>query len=120
MLPVYESKNAFLYYPIQYEGQECSNNIFYTGATPNQQSEPATFFMFKNSPAAGKPFFLVGSDYVFPRTSNTITNEQLKSLGGEVVGEDYLPLGNTEVAPIIAKIKKALPDGRCDHQHPQR
>jgi len=111
MLPVYESKNAFLYYPIQYEGQECSKNIFYTGATPNQQSEPATFFMYKNSPAAGKPFFLVGSDYVFPRTSNTITKEQLKSLGGEVVGEDYLPLGNTEVAPIIAKIKKALPDG---------
>jgi len=111
MLPVFESKDAFLFYPIQYEGQECSRNIFYTGATPNQQSEPATFFMFKESPAAGKPFFLVGSDYVFPRTSNTITKEQLKSLGGEVVGEDYLPLGNTEVAPIIAKIKTALPDG---------
>ena len=111
MLPVYESKNAFLYYPIQYEGQECSNNIFYTGATPNQQSEPATKFMYEKSPAAGKPFFLVGSDYVFPRTSNTITKEQLASLGGEVVGEDYLPLGNTEVAPIIAKIKKAFPDG---------
>ncbi|WP_320675440.1 urea ABC transporter substrate-binding protein [Prochlorococcus sp. MIT 1341] len=111
MLPVYESKDAFLYYPIQYEGQECSNNIFYTGATPNQQSEPATEFMFKRSPAAGKPFFLVGSDYVFPRTSNTITKEQVKSLGGKVVGEDYLPLGNTEVAPIIAKIKKALPNG---------
>ena len=111
MLPVYESKNAFLFYPIQYEGQECSKNIFYTGATPNQQSEPATYFMFKDSPAAGKPFFLVGSDYVFPRTSNTITKEQLKSLGGKVVGEDYLPLGNTEVAPIIAKIKKALPNG---------
>ena len=111
MLPVYESKNAFLYYPIQYEGQECSNNIFYTGATPNQQSEPATEFMFKKSPAAGKPFFLVGSDYVFPRTSNTITKSQVAQLGGKVVGEDYLPLGNTEVAPIIAKIKKALPDG---------
>ena len=111
MLPVYESKDAFLYYPIQYEAQECSNNIFYTGATPNQQSEPATEFMFKRSPAAGKPFFLVGSDYVFPRTSNTITKEQVKSLGGSVVGEDYLPLGNTEVAPIIAKIKKALPNG---------
>ena len=67
--------------------------------------------MFEKSPAAGKPFFLVGSDYVFPRTSNTITIEQLKSLGGEVVGEDYLRLGNTEVAPIIAKIKEALPDG---------
>ena len=80
MLPVYESKDAFLYYPIQYEGQECSNNIFYTGATPNQQSEPATAFMYEKSPAAGKPFFLVGSDYVFPRTSNTITKEQLKLL----------------------------------------
>ncbi len=111
MLPVFESKDAFLYYPIQYEGQECSNNIMYTGATPNQQSEPATEFMFKESPAAGKPFYLVGSDYVFPRTSNTITKEQLKTLGGSVVGEDYLPLGNTEVAPIIAKIRTALPDG---------
>ena len=79
----------------------------YTGATPNQQSEPATDFMLNRSEAAGKPFFLVGSDYVFPRTSNTITKEQLKSLGGTVVGEDYLPLGNTEVAPIISKIKKA-------------
>ena len=111
MLPVYESKDAFLYYPIQYEAQECSENIFYTGATPNQQSEPATEFMFKRSPAAGKPFFLVGSDYVFPRTSNTITKAQVKQLGGTVVGEDYLPLGNTEVAPIISKIKRALPSG---------
>jgi len=106
MLPVYESKDAFLYYPIQYEAQECSNNIFYTGATPNQQSEPATDFMFKRSPAAGGDFFLVGSDYVFPRTSNTITKAQVKQLGGKVVGEDYLPLGNTEVAPIISKIKR--------------
>tara|TARA_Y100001968_G_scaffold217938_1_gene200550 strand:- start:30266 stop:31567 length:1302 start_codon:yes stop_codon:yes gene_type:complete len=111
MLPVYESKDSFLYYPIQYEAQECSNNIFYTGATPNQQSEPATEFMYKRSPAAGKPFFLVGSDYVFPRTSNTITKAQVNQLGGKVVGEDYLPLGNTEVAPIISKIKVALPDG---------
>jgi len=82
MLPVYESKDAFLYYPIQYEAQECSNNIFYTGATPNQQSEPATDFMYKRSPAAGGDFFLVGSDYVFPRTSNTITKAQVAQLGG--------------------------------------
>ena len=80
MLPVYESKDAFLYYPIQYEAQECSNNIFYTGATPNQQSEPATDFMYKRSPAAGGDFFLVGSDYVFPRTSNTITKAQVLSI----------------------------------------
>jgi len=67
--------------------------------------------MYKRSPAAGGDFFLVGSDYDFPRTSNTITKAQVKQLGGKVVGEDYLPLGNTEVAPIISKIKKALPDG---------
>jgi len=59
----------------------------------------------------GKKFFLVGSDYVFPRTANTIIKEQLKAKGGETVGEDYLPLGNTEVTPIITKIKQALPDG---------
>jgi urea transport system substrate-binding protein len=108
MLPVYEAKDAFLYYPIQYEGQECSKNIFYTGATPNQQAEPAVSWLLKNK---GKDFFLVGSDYVYPRTANTIIKEQLKAQGGKLVGEDYLPLGNTEVAPIIAKIKQALPKG---------
>jgi urea transport system substrate-binding protein len=108
MLPVYEAKDSFLYYPIQYEGQECSKNIFYTGATPNQQAEPAVSWLLKNK---GKDFFLVGSDYVYPRTANTIMKEQLKAQGGKLVGEDYLPLGNTEVAPIIAKIKQALPKG---------
>ena len=108
MLPVYEAKDHFLFYPIQYEGQECSKNIFYTGATPNQQAEPAVEWLLKNK---GKDFFLVGSDYVYPRTANTIIKEQLKAQGGKLVGEDYLPLGNTEVAPIIAKIKAALPKG---------
>ena len=108
MLPVFEAKDHFLFYPIQYEGQECSQNIFYTGATPNQQAEPAVSWLLKNK---GKDFFLVGSDYVYPRTANTIMKEQLKVEGGNLVGEDYLPLGNTEVAPIIAKIKQALPKG---------
>ena len=108
MLPVYEAKDAFLYYPIQYEGQECSKDIFYSGATPNQQAEPAVSWLLKNK---GKDFFLVGSDYVYPRTANTIMKEQLKAQGGKLVGEDYLPLGNTEVAPIISKIKQALPKG---------
>ncbi|NEO33719.1 MAG: urea ABC transporter substrate-binding protein [Symploca sp. SIO3C6] len=105
---VFESKNHMLWYPVQYEGQECSKNIFYTGAAPNQQIEPAVDWLLKNK---GKQFFLVGSDYVFPRTANTIIKEQLKALDGETVGEDYLPLGNTEVTPIITKIKQALPDG---------
>ncbi|MCS5706234.1 urea ABC transporter substrate-binding protein [Synechococcus sp. FGCU-3] len=108
MLPVFEAKDHFLFYPIQYEGQECSKNIFYSGAAPNQQAEPAVDWLLKNK---GKDFFLVGSDYVYPRTANTIMKEQLKANGGKVVGEDYLPLGNTEVAPIIAKIKQALPKG---------
>lgn len=112
MLPVYESKNHMLFYPIQYEGQECSRNIFYTGAVPNQQAEPAVDWLMKEyGEKLGKKVYLVGSDYVYPRTANTIIKEQMKALGGEVVGEDYIPLGNTEVAPIIAKIKKAFPDG---------
>ncbi|MBU6184869.1 MAG: urea ABC transporter substrate-binding protein [Synechococcales bacterium] len=108
VLPVFESKNHQLWYPVQYEGQECSKNIFYTGAAPNQQIEPSVEWLLKNK---GKKFFLVGSDYVFPRTANTIIKAQLKALGGEVVGEDYIPLGGTEVTPIITKIKAALPDG---------
>ncbi len=112
MLPVYEAKDHFLFYPIQYEGQECSKNIFYTGAVPNQQAEPAVDWLFDNfSEKYGKKVYLVGSDYVYPRTANTIIKEQVKSLGGVTVGEDYIPLGNTEVAPIIAKIKKEFPDG---------
>ncbi|NJL47063.1 MAG: urea ABC transporter substrate-binding protein [Leptolyngbyaceae cyanobacterium SM2_5_2] len=108
VLPVFESKDHMLWYPLQYEGQECSKNVFYSGATPNQQIEPAVDWLLENK---GKDFFLVGSDYVFPRTANTIIKEQLKARGANMVGEDYLPLGNTEVTPIITKIKAALPSG---------
>ena len=108
VLPVFEEKNHMLYYPVQYEGQECSKNIFYTGAAPNQQIEPSVDWLLENK---GKEFYLVGSDYVFPRTANTIIKAQLDAKGGTTVGEDYLPLGNTEVAPIIAKIRSALPNG---------
>jgi urea transport system substrate-binding protein len=108
VLPVFESKKHMLWYPVQYEGQECSQNVFYTGAAPNQQIEPAVDWLLKNK---GKEFFLVGSDYVFPRTANSIIKAQLQAKGGKTVGEDYLPLGNNEVTPIIAKIKQALPKG---------
>lgn len=108
VLPVFEEKNHMLYYPVQYEGQECSKNIFYTGAAPNQQIEPSVDWLLENK---GTSFYLVGSDYVFPRTANTIIKAQLEAKGGTTVGEDYLPLGSTEVAPIIAKIRSALPDG---------
>jgi urea transport system substrate-binding protein len=108
VLPVFEEKKHMLWYPVQYEGQECSQNIFYTGAAPNQQIEPSVDWLLTNK---GKDFFLVGSDYVFPRTANTIIKAQLQAKGGKTVGEDYLPLGNTEVTAIIAKIKSALPNG---------
>lgn len=105
---VFETRDHMLWYPVQYEGQECSKNIFYTGAAPNQQIEPAVQWLLDNK---GDEFFLVGSDYVFPRTANTIIKEQLAAEGGTVVGEDYIPLGSTEVTPIIARIQQALPDG---------
>lgn len=108
VLPVFEEKQHMLWYPVQYEGQECSNNIFYTGAAPNQQIEPSVDWLLENK---GKEFFLVGSDYVFPRTANTIIKAQLEAKGGKTVGEDYLPLGNTEVTAIITKIRAALPNG---------
>lgn len=108
VLPVFEQRDHLLWYPVQYEGQECSKNIFYTGAAPNQQIEPAVDWLLQNK---SKEFFLVGSDYVFPRTANTIIKAQLEAKGGKVVGEDYLPLGNVEVTPIITKIRLALPNG---------
>lgn len=109
VLQTFEAKNHMLWYPVQYEGQECSKNVFYTGAAPNQQIEPSVDWLLEKY--KGKPFFLVGSDYVFPRTANTIIKAQLKAKGGKVVGEDYIPLGGTEVTPIISKIKAAMPDG---------
>ena len=108
MLPVFEARDHMLWYPIQYEGQECSKAIFYTGAAPNQQAEPAVDWLLQNK---GRQFYLVGSDYIYPRTTNTIIKEQLKAKGGQTVGEDYLLLGNTEVMPIITRIKTALPNG---------
>ena len=108
VLPVFEAKKHLLWYPVQYEGQECSNNVFYTGAAPNQQIEPSVDWLLEKK---GKEFFLVGSDYVFPRTANTIIKAQLAVKGGKTLGEDYIPLGVNEVKPVIAKIKAALPNG---------
>ena len=109
VLETFKTKKHMLWYPVQYEGQECSQNVFYTGAAPNQQIEPSVDWLLKTYP--GKPFFLVGSDYVFPKTANSIIKAQLAAKGGKVVGEEYIPLGNNEVTSVIAKIKKALPNG---------
>ncbi|MFB9325640.1 urea ABC transporter substrate-binding protein [Paenibacillus aurantiacus] len=107
MLPVFEELGGLLWYPVQYEGLESSPNIFYTGATTNQQIVPAVTWLLENR---GKKFYLLGSDYVFPRTANKIIKEQLKAEGGELVGEEYTPLGHTDYSTIISKIKEAKPE----------
>jgi urea transport system substrate-binding protein len=107
MLPVFEQLNGLLWYPVQYEGMEQSPNIFYVGATTNQQIVPSVEYLLKSNK---KKFFLLGSDYVFPRTANKIIKAQLKASGGTTVGEEYTPLGYTDYSTIISKIKAAKPD----------
>ena len=107
MLPVFEQHNGLLFYPVQYEGLETSPNIFYTGATTNQQIVPAVDYLLREGKTK---FYLLGSDYVFPRTSNLIINKQLAASGIEAVGEEYTPLGHTEYSTVITKIRAAEPD----------
>ena len=107
VLPAFESSNGLLWYPVQYEGQESSPNIFYIGAAPNQQIVPAIEYMNENY---GKKVFLLGSDYVFPRTANAIVKKQAEALGMEIVGEEYTPMGHTDYTTILSKIKEADPD----------
>jgi urea ABC transporter urea binding protein len=105
--PIFEECNGLLWYPLQYEGLESSPNIFYTGCCPNQQVEPAVTWLVENK---GKIFYLLGSDYVFPRTANKLIAAQLKKLGGQVVGEEYVELGATNFTDIIAGIRHLRPD----------
>ncbi len=105
--PVVEETGALLWYPVQYEGMEMSPNIMYMGAAPNQQAVPAVEYCVKNF---GKKVFLVGSDYVFPRTANKIIKAQLAYLGGTCAGEEYTPMGHTDYATIVSKIAAAKPD----------
>ncbi|AUX34960.1 MULTISPECIES: urea ABC transporter substrate-binding protein [Sorangium] len=107
MLPSFEELNGLLFYPVQYEGLEQSPNIFYTGAEPSQQIVPAVDYLLEKGK---KRIYLLGSDYVFPRTANKIIKAQLAAKGGELAGEEYLPLGGTEVSTIISKIGAAKPD----------
>ena len=107
VLPVVEDNKGLLWYPVQYEGMEASPNIFYTGAAPNQQIVPAVEWLLQNK---GKKFFLIGSDNVFPRPANKIIKAQLQEIGGEVIAEEYTPLGHTDYTTIINKIKASKPD----------
>jgi len=107
MLPVFESANSLLYYPVQYEGLESSKNIFYTGATTNQQIVPALDYLKEKGV---KSLYLVGSDYVFPQTANRIIKAYAEANGIEIKGEDYTPLGSTDFSTIVNKVRTADAD----------
>lgn len=112
VLPVFERNNGLLFYPVQYEGEELSKNIFYTAEAVNQQAIPAVDYMLKEGK---KKFYLVGSDYVYPRTTNKILKEYLKLKGikDEDIIEIYTPFGHTDYQTIVAAIKKFSAGGKA-------
>ena len=107
MQPVFENTGNLLWYPVQFEGNECSPNIMYSGAQPNQQTLPALDWAFEQGYTN---FYLIGSDYVFPRTANLILRKHIEDRGGTVSGEDYVPLGDTNFSSVINKVRSAGPE----------
>ena len=107
MKPVFEEYNHLLFYPVQYEGLESSPNIIYTGAAPNQQVLPAIDWANKE---LGNKFFLVGSDYIFPRSAGEIMKAKILEIGGSVVGEEYKVLGERDFVDVVDKIVASNPD----------
>ncbi|SMC72277.1 urea ABC transporter substrate-binding protein [Rhizobium sp. RU36D] len=108
VLPVFEQYNGMLYYPTFYEGLEESPNVIYTGQEATQQILAGIDWVVKEKGA--KSFYLLGSDYIWPRTSNKIARKHIEKLGLEVVGEEYYPLGHTQFNSVINKIKLKKPD----------
>lgn len=109
VLPVVERLDGLLWYPTLYEGFEFSPNVIYTGATPNQNSVELCRTLME---AYGSRFYFVGSDYVYPRESNRVMRELVRSSGGQVVGESYIRLeaDRAEFVPLIQDIKRVRPD----------
>ena len=107
VLPVFEKYDNLYWYPTLYEGRECSKNVIYTGAVPNQQQKEFVPWLVKNF---GKKFYLIGSNYIYPKEENNVCKILLKGLGGEVVGEEYVPLGHSEFSSVINKIKDTQPN----------
>jgi urea ABC transporter urea binding protein len=107
VLPVFEEQNNLLIYPTLYEAQECSKNCFYTGAVPNQQLDDFVPWIIKN---IGPKFYLIGSNYIYPKETNREVKALLKQHGGQTVAEEYAPLGHTEFSTNINKIAAQKPD----------
>jgi urea transport system substrate-binding protein len=114
VLPVYKELNGLLFYPVQYEGEELEKNVFYTGAAPNQQAIPAVEYLMSKEGGSAKRFVLLGTDYVYPRTTNKILRAFLHSKGvaDADIMEEYTPFGHSDYQTIIAKIKKFAGEGK--------
>src|SRR6187401_450092 len=114
VLPVFEELNNLLFYPVQYEGEELSQNVFYTGAAPNQQAIPAVEYLMSKDGGSAKRFVLLGTDYVYPRTTNKILRSFLHSKGitdADII-EEYTPFGFSDWQTEVAEIKKFAAGGK--------
>src|SRR5688500_10882538 len=112
VLPVFEHANGLLFYPVQYEGEELSKNIFYTAEAVNQQAIPAVDYMLNEGK---KKFYLLGSDYVYPRTTNKILKQYLRAKGipESDIEEVYTPFGHADYQTIVAAVKKFSAGGKA-------
>jgi len=114
VLPVFKELNSLLFYPVQYEGEELEKNVFYTGAAPNQQAIPAVEYLLSKEGGGAKRFVLLGTDYVYPRTTNKILRSFLHSKGikDSDIDEVYTPFGHADYQTIVANIKKFSAGGK--------
>ena len=114
VLPVVEEMNGLLFYPVQYEGEELSKNVFYTGAAPNQQAIPAVDYLMSKAGGGAKRWVLLGTDYVYPRTTNKILRAYLKTKGvaDKDIDEKYTPFGHSDYQTIVADVKKFSQGGK--------
>src|ERR671927_785899 len=114
VLPVFKELNSLLFYPVQYEGEELEKNVFYTGAAPNQQAIPAVEYLMSEEGGGAKRFYLLGTDYVYPRTTNKILRAFLHSKGvtDSDIEEVYTPFGHSDYQTIVADIKKFSQGGK--------
>ncbi len=114
VLPVFEELNGLLFYPVQYEGEEMSKNVFYTGAAPNQQAIPAVEYLMSKEGGGARRFVLLGTDYVYPRTTNRILRAFLisKGVSEKDIDESYTPFGHSDYQTIVANIKKFSQGGK--------
>jgi urea transport system substrate-binding protein len=115
VLPVFKERDGLLFYPVQYEGEELERNVFYTGLAPNQQSIPALNYFYGDIGGAYRRFFLLGSDYVYPRTANRIIGNYLSRARGVAAADlavEYTPLGHRDYADIVGRIKAFAAQGK--------